>query len=511
MNDTHRPIIIGAGLAGLTAALTLAPRPVVLISAGSLGQECSSAWAQGGIAAAMGDDDQPSRHAADTIAAGCGLCDPAAVDLITSAAPAAIEWLQARGVVFDRDVSGQLSLGLEGAHSRRRIVHAHGDATGHTVIEALVEKARMTPSIEIHEQVFVESLASDYRGICGVWIRKKNNTLEYIPSSAVILATGGAAALWRDTTNPSGSWGSGLALAMQAGADLTDLEFMQFHPTAIDIGRDPMPLASEALRGEGAVLVTGDGQRLMQNFARGDLEPRDVVARAIWRSIQAGQKIYLDAREALGERFALRFPTIDALCKQGGIDPSRKPIPIKPAAHYHMGGVVTDLHGRTTVGGIWACGEVASTGFHGANRLASNSLLEATVMGRRVADDVANTDLSVASRSTPSVPPPIMYLDDAHRQTIRDIMTQHVGVLRNADGLSKAIEALQPLAALSPMAKLASLIATSALVRTESRGGHYRNDYPEISAVWQHRQLIRLKIETESMHDNHTAPAAIAI
>ena len=381
-----KPVIIGAGLAGLTAALSLAPRPVILLSARALGDATSSAWAQGGIAAAIGPDDNPSLHAEDTLKAGAGLCDPAIVKQITDEAPQIIEWLLAQGVAFDHDATGW-RLGLEGGHSRRRILHAEGDSTGFAMMKALIAAVHATPSIEVIEGArAVELCVND--GIAGVAI-ERDDARSVVATNQVVLATGGAGALWRHTTNPLGSWGGGLVLAARAGALLGDLEFMQFHPTAIDVGRDPMPLASEALRGEGAILIDETGTRFMAGQGRAELEPRDIVARAIWNHMGKGHRIFLDAHKALGKNFAKNFPFIHALCVEAGIDPATQPIPVRPAAHYHMGGVVTDMRGRSSVEGLWVCGEVACTGLHGANRLASNSLLEAVFSGRRIAEDIS--------------------------------------------------------------------------------------------------------------------------
>jgi L-aspartate oxidase len=316
--------------------------------------------------------------------------------------------------------------------------------------------------------------------ICGVVLRRGTEQTAF-RTNAVVLASGGAAALWRDTTNPHENWGSGLALAARAGATLADLEFMQFHPTAIDIGRDPMPLASEALRGEGAVLVDETGTRFIH-----ELQPRDIVARAIWQQIAKGRCVFLDARQALGDKFAARFPTIHALCASGGIDPATMPIPVRPAAHYHMGGVRTDARGRADVAGLWACGEVAATGLHGANRLASNSLLEAASFGQRVAGDIKGIAVTGAGFG------PARYRDsraDGTQEKIRSIMSENVGVTRDRAGLERAIAFLAPLTRRSDMALVASMIAEAALQREESRGAHCRTDFPQSSSVARHSEF----------------------
>ena len=479
-----KPIIVGAGLAGLTTALSLAPLPVVLLSPRKLGEECASAWAQGGIAAAVGTDDTPQLHAEDTATAGAGICDPAVTKAVTKDGSRVIGFLAEHGVAFDRNESGLLHLALEGAHRRRRVVHA-ADQTGATIINALIKSARTTPSIEIIEGASaVELLTHDGR-ISGLVI-EHNGAASILPTGQVVLATGGAGALWKETSNPLGSWGRGLALAARIGAVLGDLEFMQFHPTAIDIGRDPMPLASEALRGEGCTLINSKGERFVE-----ELQPRDIVARAIWGQKAAGEKVFLDGRKALGAHFAEHFPLIHASCLSAGIDPATMPIPVSPAAHYHMGGIVTDLYGRTSVEGLWACGEVACTGLHGANRLASNSLLEATSFGRRVAEDITgirgqkpqavDTEASIPQTDTPE-----------STAMVRTIMSRHVGVLRDKAGLEKACDELAPLAACSGMALAGLMIAASALRREESRGSHTRTDFPAASAAWQKRQTITI-------------------
>jgi len=515
---SNRPIIIGAGLAGLTTALSLAPMPVIVLCAGKLGEQASSGWAQGGIAAAMGADDTAELHAEDTIKAGGEICDPDIVRLVTEGGASVIEKLTQHGVTFDRNVAGGLQLGLEAAHSRRRIVHISGDGAGAAIMQAIIAAARKTSSIEIIENAIATDLIAGDHGIAGVAIMRDGKST-VIPTNRAVLATGGAGALWRHTTNPLGSWGQGLVLAAKAGADLADLEFVQFHPTAIDIGRDPMPLASEALRGEGATLIDETGERFMANFKRAELEPRDIVSRAIWAHMNKGHRIFLDARQALGENFAKHFPVIHAICMSAGIDPAQAPIPIRPAAHYHMGGVAVDANGRSSVDGLWACGEIASTGLHGANRLASNSLLEAAFFGAKVAEDICSPQ--ERSNSLPPVgrvrvggaqqethypnskprfqrnssPPDLPHegggISPVSRQ-IRDIMSAHVGVLRNTAGLETAIRELVPLAETSAMALAGLMIAVAAARREESRGSHQRTDFPATSKAWAQRQILSL-------------------
>jgi L-aspartate oxidase len=475
-----QPIVIGAGLAGLMTALKLAPEPVVVLARAPLGSGAASAWAQGGIAAAVGPDDTPALHAADTIAAGAGLCDPVTVHRLARAGPGVVDELARRGVAFDRDAAGRLMLGLEAAHSRRRIVHAGGDGTGREILRALIGAVSRTASITVLENVEARRLIVDDGEVAGVLALTQGGPL-LLPSSRVVVATGGIGGLYRHTTNPLGAVGQGLALAARAGAAFSDLEFVQFHPTALDVGLDPMPLVSEAVRGEGALLVDDGGERFMAGHGRGELEPRDVVARAVWARIAGGRRVFLDARDALGARFAQRFPVIAAQCHAEGIDPAAAPIPVRPAAHFHMGGICVDALGRASIPGLWACGEAAATGLHGANRLASNSLMEAACCAGEVAESVAG---SYRPRRT-SMRHARAPLHPVDAGPLRELMSRHVGVLRDGSGLRAAIEALRPIAfgdgrAADP-AVVALMVATAALVREESRGSHDRTDRPGLS------------------------------
>jgi len=487
-----QPIIVGGGLAGLLTALHLVPEPVVVLAKAPLASGAASAWAQGGIAAAVGADDDPALHAADTVAAGAGLCDAAMVRRITNAAPGAVDDLAGWGVAFDRSADGRFKLGLEAAHSRRRIVHAGGDGTGREILRALIAAVRRTPSITVLEGVEARRLTMAGGRVAGVLAQTNAGPL-LLRSSRVVIATGGIGALYRHTTNPLGSIGQGLALAARAGAVLRDVEFVQFHPTALDVGGDPMPLVSEAVRGEGAILVNEDGERFLAGRGRGELEPRDIVTRAVWRHIAEGHRVFLDARKALGADFAGRFPVIGAHCQAAGIDPATMPIPVRPAAHYHMGGIAVDEAGRTSVEGLWACGEAAATGLHGANRLASNSLLEAACCARWVAASVAGT----VTRNRVGLQPAAVPSGTVDAGPVREILSRHVGVLRARDRLRTAIEALRPLAFddRSPAADAALvglMIATAALLREESRGGHWRTDFPRPApSIRQSRLAVR--------------------
>ena len=472
------PVIVGAGVAGLSAALALAEHgPVTVISAADLGQQAASAWAQGGVAAAVGVDDCPRLHADDTLAAGDGLCAPDATARITASGPAAIDRLVALGARFDRTVEGALKLGLEAAHNRRRIVHAQGDGTGREVLRTLIDAARRAPAITLLEGLDARRLLlDDQDAAAGVLAVDRGGRAVTLRSTAVVLATGGLGGLYAHTTNPAGALGRGLAMAARAGAVLADMEFVQFHPTALDVGLDPMPLVSEAVRGEGAWLVNDRGDRFMADHARAELEPRDVVARAVWAELTAGRKVFLDASAALGARFASAFPSIHAACLAAGIDPTVQPIPIRPAAHYHMGGVAVDARGRSSVEGLWVCGEAASTGLHGANRLASNSLLEAAVCGEAAAQDIAGLSRRKLRPVRPSVAPA-----QAEAGVVRRVLDTHAGVLRQAAGLREAAAILRTLAMSegpsSDAALVGLFIAHAALAREESRGGHFRTDF----------------------------------
>src|SRR5215831_12474925 len=395
-------VIVGGGLAGLFCALKLAPRPVTVISAAPLGEGASTAWAQGGIAAALAEGDCAEAHAADTIAAGAGLVDEDIALSLAREAAGRIDDLLRYGVPFDRDLEGRLALGREAAHSARRIVHVRGDMAGKAIIAALTTAVRKAPSIRVIEGFVAEALLAEDNTVTGLQLRRLDEVTARpvtIAASAVVMATGGVGHLYAATTNPEQASGLGLAIAARAGVVIADPEFVQFHPTAIMIGRDPAPLATEALRGEGATLINNRGERFMRaRHPLAELAPRDIVARGVFAEISAGRGAFLDAREAVGSHFAEKFPTVHASCLTAGIDPAKQPIPIAPAAHYHMGGIAVDARGRSSIHRLWAGGEVSSTGAHGANRLASNSLLEAVVFAARIAEDIAGSRISLPAR-----------------------------------------------------------------------------------------------------------------
>jgi L-aspartate oxidase len=497
-------VIVGAGLAGLFTALKLAPMPVTVVSATPFGKGGASVWAQAGIAAALAEGDTPEAHAADTVTAGAGIVDEKIALGMAREARDRIEDLLRFGVPFDKDLEGHLDLAREAAHGTRRILHVKGDTAGRAIMAALTEAARAMPSIHVLEGWTARDLVLRDHAVAGVELGRVDSpdTLT-LAASAVVLATGGAGQLFAVTTNPRESRGEGMAIAARAGAAIADAEFVQFHPTALDIGRDPAPLATEALRGEGALLINARGERFMRALhADAELGPRDIVARGVYREIMSGRGAFLDCRK-LGPGLADHFPTVFAMCQEAGIDLRSEPIPIAPAAHYHMGGVLTDATGRTTVDRLWACGEVASTGAHGANRLASNSLLEAVVFGDRVARDIkANVQATEAKEIERYAAPQAGHatdLDTPAIERLRRAMAGKVGVIRDAASLTDALATIAGLETgaganrrLANMLTSAKLIAAAALLRRESRGAHFRSDYPQADPALARRSVLTL-------------------
>ncbi len=516
---------MGSGIAGLMAALTASPRArVAVVTKGQLDGGATS-WAQGGIAAALGDDDSAQAHFDDTIAAGRGLCDPRAVRVLVEEGPARVRELAAWGVRFDVDHGHEqqqpgdgdgghesLALGREAAHSRNRIVHAGGDATGREVEAALLRRLRGS-RVTVIDSVHAVRLLLDGGGRCnGVEVRSDDGAARVVGAGAVILASGGAGRLWRNTTNPPGSTGDGVALAWAAGAEVVSMEFMQFHPTALALPGTPRFLLSEAMRGEGAQIIDERGRRfLFDTDPRGELAGRDVVARAIWEHLRRGgtDHVLLDCRP-LGQAVRERFPTITATCAAHGLDVAAQPIPVAPAAHYLIGGVRTDINGATSLPGLFACGEVAGTGVHGANRLASNSLLEGAVFGHRAArralEDIAERPVqppAAAAATAPARPAMAKTLHDAGER-LRDAMWQGCGVLRDSAALQESLRIAEEAAAmasdddslaavgLGQAASTATLVCRSALLREETRGVHVRTDFPSTDDSW-HGVLVMHK------------------
>jgi L-aspartate oxidase len=506
--------VIGGGLAGLFTALRLAPLPVTVLTPKPLGEGASSVWAQAGIAAAIGEGDTAESHAADTIAAGAGVTDPAIAEILTREAQERIEDLLRYGVPFDRELDGKLRLSREAAHSARRIVRVQGDRAGRAVMAALIAAVSATPSISVFDTMEAVELVSRNGRVIGVYAVRSGQPgrASFLPARAVVLATGGAGQLYRVTTNPKEANGGGFGMAARAGAVIADPEFVQFHPTAFDIGQDPAPLASEAIRGDGALLINRSGERFMlKAHPSAELAPRDVVARAVHEEVAAGRGAFLDCRSIHVEE---AFPTAYEICVKAGIDPSQQPIPIAPAAHYHMGGVLTDTRGRTTLTGLWACGEVACTGVHGANRLASNSLLEAVVFAARVAEDVASEEQHWRALGDVSGLPDTMNIgveDPAHAtrltKWLRDTMAAEVGVERSETSLRAALWSLQEIKAgaaspaLKNMVTAALLVTVGAFARKESRGAHFRLDCPEAAGTKAHHTYLTLACAREILAD----------
>ncbi len=512
-------LIVGAGIAGLFTALKMAPRPVTILTAAPLGKGGSSTWAQGGLAAAVGPDDTPELHFQDTIKAGAGLVDEPATRILTEEGPARVHDLSELGIEFDRGPDGYFLLGKEAAHTRNRIVHASGDQAGATIMAGLIEAAEKAEHITIREQVVAEEiLLNEHQEAFGVLaydIKQQKRIM--IASPRTILATGGVGGLYAVTTNPIHAQGHGLALAFRAGAEIMDPEFVQFHPTALDVGFDPAPLATEALRGAGARLIDSKGNRIMAGIHLDlELAPRDIVARTVAKSISTSRGAFLDARKAIGANFPKMFPTVYEACQKVRLDPVSQPIPVAPAAHYHMGGVRTDENGQTSIANLWAVGEVAATGIHGANRLASNSLLEALVFGARTAVVVLNKEAHESEQSL-GFPEPRLAMPAAPATAdemliLRRLMTDNGGMIRTRASLDEALgfihdclHAIEMTSGYYNALTAASVIMTGATYRQESRGSHYRKDFtetrstPSHNIIWLDNSAQRVKHRTHSV------------
>jgi L-aspartate oxidase len=519
-------IVVGSGMAGLVCALSFAPRRVTLITKTPRLDGGSSLWAKGGIAAAVGPGDTPEEHANDTLTAGAGLSDPRrALDLAREGAES-LQLLIDEGVPFDRAIDGTLALAREAAHGRARVVHAGGDASGRLMTAALIKRVHATPSVRVRENTFAWDLLVESGQVRGILVFDTNTGWERIAAKHVVLATGGIGMAWQYTTNPRESTGDGLAMAARAGAQLTDLEFVQFHPTAIatgDSGADGgLPLLTEALRGAGATLVDETGQRFMTRIhALAELAPRDVVAREIEKHIGAGHRVFLDLRPVIRSGKADSFPEALDASRQAGFDPFEQAIPVAPAAHYHMGGIHVDDAGRSSLPGLWACGEVASTGIHGANRLASNSLLEAVVYARRVAEAVKRSEAPTPPCEPESGADPLLVAPqlsaevDSLVDRARGTMSHDVGIQRSGRSLARAAARLAELdgqlerlcethapASFEQVLRcgesrnlmlVSRLVCLAAVDREESRGAHYRDDFPQPVEHWRRRRTMTVE------------------
>ena len=509
-------LVLGAGVAGLQAALAAAEEGDVLLVSKGPADESASSWAQGGIAAATEAGDSPALHAEDTLAVACGLGHPAVIAGAVAEAPELIAELARRGAVFDRH-GDALEAGREGGHTRSRIVHA-SDATGREIVRVLLAAVRRHPRIRVFEHCFAIDLLMHEGQVVGAVTHHGKYGHQMFWATTTILATGGCGRVFRETTNPPLATGDGLAMALRAGAVLRDMEMIQFHPTTLYVAGAARALISEAVRGDGAYLVNRAGRRFMADYdPRGELAPRDVVSRAIAAEMKREHApcVYLDVRHFAPGRFAARFPNLDRLCRDFDIRPERDLIPVRPSAHYSVGGVTVDADGRTTLPGLLACGEVSSTGLHGANRLASNSLLEGLVWGRRTGRAAA---ARTRTNGRPNRPRPVSHLLPPSPRTALDLtdvlnslqslMSRNVAVERSGDRLRETLEIIElwaryvmdkvfdaPLAwETQNMLTVAYAITTGAATRCESRGVHYRTDYPDTDAQWRcHIDLVRVE------------------
>ena len=506
-------LVVGGGVAGLRAALAASEHGEVILLAKAPLEVSSTAWAQGGIAAAVDPDDTPEAHAFDTVEAGSGLNDPEAVRLLTEEGPAEIERLVEWGMRLDANAAGEVDLGREGGHRRRRIVHTDGDATGRELTRTLEAQAKASPSIRVFEQCFAIDLLSSERGdgrVLGAITHHPRYGLQLIWAKATILASGGLGQVFRETTNPRVATGDGVAMAWRAGASVADLEFVQFHPTVLYVAGASRALISEAVRGEGAWLVDREGRRFMQDaHPMGELASRDVVSRTIAQTLRrtSDSNVWLDLRPIGAERFAARFPGLDRLVRSFGLDPAIDRVPVQPAAHYTIGGVQTDLDGRSDLPGLFACGEAAASGVHGANRLASNSLLEGLVFGRRA---------GLAAVAQPPVAPERIIADVATsrraeldladvRSSLRSAMWHNAGVLRAGSRIEDLLDMLDFWSRYSldkifddpegwetqNQIAAATLVARAARWRCETRGTHAREEFPEARAEFACRAAWR--------------------
>ena len=491
-------VIVGGGVAGLTVALNLAPRKVCVITKSSLGVNTSSSWSQAGIAASIDKDDSNQQHLDDTLKTAKGLADETVVKKIVSESSNVIKDLESIGVQFDKNPDGSFNLGLEGAHSHKRIVGSKGDSSGIEIMRGLINEVKQSEHITILENVSIDSIMHEDNTIYGVIGRFTNQNIPnnhvVIQSSHIVLATGGLGGIFANTTNPRSSYGEGIALAAQVGAKLSDMEFVQFHPTGLDFGLDPTPLATEAIRGAGAHLVNQNNERFMLGVhPEVELAPRDIIAQNIFQQLDRGNSVFLDCRNNIGGNFELQFPQVHSYCVKAEIDPAKDLMPIIPVAHYHIGGVKTDLTGRTSVAGLWCCGEVAATGVHGANRLASNSLLEALVFGKIVAQEINKEPFKQQSDIVSS-----SFIKTYKEKTrskirakkfiwqLRSTMMRNLGIVRNQTSILKGLTEIIRIeresrglsAKLNDMILVSKFIIVGAMKRVESRGCHLRYDYP---------------------------------